>query len=393
MKTIYLGTSVLDRQPIKDLVQLGFFVFGTDINPNSLGKDAPSRFINIDSTDSHALRKRLFQLSAIDCSTFVYPSSERFIASSFDLNALINPEFIRHRNSYLIFQDKSLQKRLFKDLHIPSPNSFEVINIISSLDQSMSFPLIAKPMDGWASRGVSLINDQRELTSYLREYNPSNFKPILLEEYCGDGELTVGGVLKSGQYIPLFDYETIPHLPSFQVGHLIVSNNSTSFVELAHQYLSQILVHLGLENIPISANYIIKDSPLLLEITPTISLSFANLCINHLHYSPITLLHSIVFDIEYPEPCWQNQFVGLKQLFPDSEHSNILSNQKIDHVSQYSLTNKDILRLSSPDLTANNLLDTTKPVGLVFAQANTRQELITKLDAIAISFWQQFYQT
>ena len=60
---------------------------------------------------------------------------------------------------------------------------------------------------------------------------------------------------------------------------------------------------------------------------------------------------------------------------------------------QYSLTNKDILRLSSPDLTANNLLDTTKPVGLVFAQANTRQELITKLDAIAISFWQQFYQT
>ncbi|MDR2405874.1 MAG: 3-methylornithine--L-lysine ligase PylC [Deltaproteobacteria bacterium] len=81
--------------------------------------------------------------------------------------------------SFKVSRDKLRSKRLFRKLNVPTPKEFD--------PRAPLFPLIVKPKDKSGSAGVTLINNQRELSSYLKNIScdyPGEFlKSYVMEEY------------------------------------------------------------------------------------------------------------------------------------------------------------------------------------------------------------------
>lgn len=91
--------------------------------------------------------------------------------------------------------DKAMAKRIVSSAGIPTPR-FVVVEDASALERvEMPFPLFAKPLFEGSSMGIrkrSRIADVSELHDragqLLRDYR----EPVLIEEFCGGAEFTVG---------------------------------------------------------------------------------------------------------------------------------------------------------------------------------------------------------
>lgn len=100
--------------------------------------------------------------------------------------------------------DKSQTIQIAKNCDVPIPETFspKTIAEIDSIIEQLSFPIIVKPRIGYGARGVSLCNNEDEVSdAYTR--NLSLYGPSLIQEYipAGGDELGV---------YSLFNYDAEP---------------------------------------------------------------------------------------------------------------------------------------------------------------------------------------
>ncbi len=148
--------------------------------------------------------------------------------------------------------DLMQNKRVFKDLcrkyRVPTIPEYSINDHISEVD----FPVIVKPVDGCASRGISVCRTQEELkVAKEKALAESSSKRILIEKYIENGGMTnmVKYVAIDGGYY----LEAMGDRYVLNKG-LITSNTfyPSKFIDLwmknNNQYVCSLLKGIGLEN-------------------------------------------------------------------------------------------------------------------------------------------------
>ncbi len=102
-------------------------------------------------------------------------------------------------------------------------------------------PVVVKPVDGSAQRGVTEVREERELSDAVdRALAASRSGALVLEQYLDGDEFTVNGFLLEGQYFPMSITRRLLHPPpplGVCVAHRYPSllKNEAPLFELAHQ--------------------------------------------------------------------------------------------------------------------------------------------------------------
>lgn len=122
-----------------------------------------------------------------------------------------------------ICTNKYLQRNFFKENNIPSP-FYHLISKKGDLDTINSFPLIIKPVDSSASRGVKKVEDIVDLHS---QYN-------ITKEFSKSGEVLVEEFIEGKEYsVETFSQKGKHNIVAITEKRL-VKGNDTCFVENTH---------------------------------------------------------------------------------------------------------------------------------------------------------------
>ncbi|EAJ6188627.1 UDP-4-amino-4,6-dideoxy-N-acetyl-beta-L-altrosamine N-acetyltransferase [Campylobacter lari] len=107
-------------------------------------------------------------------------------------------------NSYevaLNTTDKSRMKDIFKKYHIPTARYEKIYNINELKNIKMNFPLVVKPSDRSAGRGVVKVYDIQQLTkAYLNAKEISYNKIVLVEEVIEGLQYSVETITSNGKH-------------------------------------------------------------------------------------------------------------------------------------------------------------------------------------------------
>lgn len=91
--------------------------------------------------------------------------------------------------------EKAICKRLVASAGVPTPRG----SVVRSADEpsvgTLTFPLIAKPLNEGSSMGIrnsSRVANKQELAAHLERITRDYDQPVLVEEFCSGAEFTVG---------------------------------------------------------------------------------------------------------------------------------------------------------------------------------------------------------
>ncbi|WP_419870656.1 ATP-grasp domain-containing protein [Chryseobacterium sp. CT-SW4] len=186
---------------------------------------------------------------------WVFPDSKEGIQSSIDkgadiiwLNTVLytgHPieEFLKMGISVVgqvpenvdLYDDKWVTNTLLKDHGLPIPKSIMISREnLENYTLDFDFPVVAKPIRGRGSQGVSLVRSQEELSSILKEMFSSNDfgEALYVEEFLAGEEVTIT-VMPPGNYsidhqnIPQKNYWSLPPVRRFNHENGIAPYNGT----------------------------------------------------------------------------------------------------------------------------------------------------------------------
>jgi biotin carboxylase len=157
------------------------------------------------------------------------------------------------RKSIENFRDKFKMKMCFQNAGINCAKGILISKeeIYPGLLKDYNYPLIMKPLDAYASRGVLKIQNYKELKSYLEETSgfSSNGK-VIIEEYIGGREFNAEGVCYQGESEIYAIVEKIrgsfPH--TIEMGHIIPPAIKEDEERIIVDTISSAIRALGMNN-------------------------------------------------------------------------------------------------------------------------------------------------
>ncbi|MCB1142190.1 MAG: ATP-grasp domain-containing protein [Leptospiraceae bacterium] len=167
------------------------------------------------------------------------------------------------------FYNKALLKKFLSENGISIPPQFLLEEITSANPGSIEFPLIAKPINSEAKKGIELIPNEKILSQFIRRQKSKYY----FEEFIDGPEFTVLGFVQNNQFqlVSVTDKYTTSYPPFLEIAHVI----PTSYPEFIGEiilYCKRIAQVTGLENGPMVAEF--KANKLgqlfLIEVMPEI---------------------------------------------------------------------------------------------------------------------------
>lgn len=183
-KRLLLLGSNLWKDSIKQFAKdNGVVLIFAGLYPGSLDEIA-DEFYRIDTTDSSVMIPFIIEHN-ID-GVFM-GGSEFIISKTCDyINQLGYPCYCT-KNQWDIMQNKHLFKDVCRKYNVPIIPEFDIDDRLSAND----FPVIVKPVDGCASRGISVCRSQEELDkAKVKALAESASKRLLIEKYIDNGGIT-----------------------------------------------------------------------------------------------------------------------------------------------------------------------------------------------------------
>ncbi|SDY23929.1 acetyl-CoA carboxylase biotin carboxylase subunit family protein [Thermoactinomyces sp. DSM 45892] len=132
----------------------------------------------------------------VDCVDSIFTTRERSVVLTEKLNQHFNMGVNQYTDPHVL-RDKSLMKQIWLENGFPTSKYLLHENGIDTSE--LSYPCIIKPIAGFSSTGVKLVDNETDLNSQLLQitmYNKiakddSNFMSVLLEEYFAGEEYSV----------------------------------------------------------------------------------------------------------------------------------------------------------------------------------------------------------
>lgn len=174
-----IGGSSLQRDFLHCVKRAGFISHVFDYDKNCVCKDEADFFhlISVDEKEQILALALKYQIAGIGTSASELGNiTACYVGEKLNLGT----------NSYqtaINTTDKSKMKEIFKRFNIPSA-SYLVVQDIKELEKlDLKFPLVIKPSDRSAGRGVMLVRDKSELLEHFEYCQSLAYnKKVLLEE-------------------------------------------------------------------------------------------------------------------------------------------------------------------------------------------------------------------
>ena len=114
-------------------------------------------------------------------------------------------EFYLSSDRLAILRDKSRMKAMFDELDIPYPKTAVVCKEDLEKDiEDLSFPVVTKPLDGWGSHGVYVLDSAEQVAERFDEVvSYSSGEAILVEEFNDGHELNTMTWVVDGEPVVL----------------------------------------------------------------------------------------------------------------------------------------------------------------------------------------------
>ncbi|MBN2669269.1 MAG: ATP-grasp domain-containing protein [Bacteroidales bacterium] len=151
------------------------------------------------------------------------------------------------------FRHKFTMKQVLQAAHIPCAKGIHITkDNFQSIDfTQFDFPLVVKPTDGYASRGVTVVKDSLELNQYLKEaFEFSIGGDIVIEEFIGGKEYNAEGVVFEGKvdFYAIIEKVSGAFPRTLEMGHLFPANINKAEEEIICQTVEKAVLALGMEN-------------------------------------------------------------------------------------------------------------------------------------------------
>lgn len=169
--------------------------------------------------------------------------------------------------------DKLLMKEAFYKKGVSTPHHEKITSVqrVKQAALKLGFPLMVKAVDSSGSRGVLIVEKEKQLEeAFLRARQVSHKSYVLAEEYIQAEEIGVDGFVKNGNLVFLAPHEkylfqggqaTVP------AGHSFPYRCSKKRLREIHRQMQLAVEAVGLDECPVNADVLVKgDKAWILEI-------------------------------------------------------------------------------------------------------------------------------
>lgn len=282
-RLLIVGASEKQIPIIQRAREMGNYVICIDGNPDSIGYQYSNEFKTIDINNYEecmrfAREKHIDGVATLS-STATLPTVN-YIAEK--MNLVGNPYVISE-----MLKDKYLIKKILKKNNCNISGKYFKINSLEDVDsikRYLRYPLVSKPCDGSASKGVNIIKKREDLMPCLEDsMKCSRISSIYLEEYIEGEEYSVESFVKNGEIIVLGIIKTTMRQERnglLDYGHSTPSGLSEEIEKDIENEVKTAIKALEIKNGSVNMDIIIRNStPYIIDLGPRIGL---NLIASHI---------------------------------------------------------------------------------------------------------------
>lgn len=255
MKSIFiLGASRLQVPAIKKAKEKGFYVYVLDYDPNAVGIKYADRFLEISTIDKEAVYRAALEFKP---DYIITSTSDMPVRTVSWVNEKLGKSTDISYSGALYATDKVAMRNRMKEVGVPIPVYYEVktFDDFSSIIPKMPQQFILKPADNAASRGVILVDKEKnpnyeELFDYCKKYSRSG--STLVEEYMVGPEVSVEAYSVDGvPHIITITDKMVTEIPFFvELGHTEPSRLTAKEQEDIRKVAESAIMAIGMQNGP-----------------------------------------------------------------------------------------------------------------------------------------------
>jgi len=238
--------------------------------------------MNVNTNDDQALETAVCEFASTHQVVGIYSSSEYWIEASARLALRLglpgaNPE------SIAICRNKRKQRQCFRNCHLPIP-LFHCVTSEHQLEQAintLSFPLVVKPVQGSGSVGVKLCRNREEVLAHSRMLLQQSVnerglpvpREVLIEEYLQGTEYSAEVF---GSDIVGITRKYLSNEPYFvEIGHDFPAQAPQDVLGAVRQCAMKALMAVGLSWGPVHVEIRVTEyGPIVIEINPRLAGGF-----------------------------------------------------------------------------------------------------------------------
>lgn len=390
---LILGAGVDQLPGIQKAKDMECYTITLDGNPNAVGKQISDEFYSVNIKDFQAIKSFLenYDIEKIDGVIAYGVDIPTIIAKTADY---IGVNYTIPTKSAIISEDKYESKVLMEENNISIPK-FKLVEDIENIyifAEKNGFPLIIKPVDNSASRGITFINNVTEIEkAYYYALEFSKNKKIIVESYLSGNQISSETLVIDGEIFHLGFLDRNYDKNEMFYPNIIEDGGDMPSVYIKNTHIKQltkfyevIAKKLNIKNGVIKGDLVIHDGQLyIIEFALRLSGgNFSTICIpNSSHHDIIkyaTMIHlNLPIDKIELNNEKKNDFISMRYKF--LEESNIKPNQKVkDILSKASIDNiiYTNIHYGKGSVIPDKTTDHSKRLGFVIAKGNSRKDAI-----------------
>lgn len=195
-KLLFLGTAAGAVSMVNYAKEQGAYVYVTDnLNVTPLSaKYYASEVLDYSTFDIDNLVKfaRSNEIDGVLCGV-----SENNLVKVRELCDVLGLPCYFTKEQWDLCQDKKKFRELCLKYGVPCPKEYTLSEV---RDNQVSFPIIIKPVDGFAGKGITICYDSQEFEdAYKLAINESKTKSVIIEDYVIGDEITAVYTIKDGE--------------------------------------------------------------------------------------------------------------------------------------------------------------------------------------------------
>lgn len=267
-KILVIGAGQMQLPLIRKCNALGYYTIVTDGSKNAPGLKEANAPLVIDTLDCENTLKagKEYGIDGVITGSDFPVNTVAYVCEQLNLKGI-------SRKGAEISTNKYLQRKILHDNHIAVPQFVHANNLSSVKDllQSFKYPLVIKPVDSSASRGVLKVHTKEELENAFPEaIQQSKSGQVIVEEFVKGNEYSVECLTQNGKtrMVAITEKTTIKSNSYFvEESHVIPADLSPLQTNEIGEYIQKIIPLFELDNAASHIEIKVTDKgPVLIEM-------------------------------------------------------------------------------------------------------------------------------
>jgi carbamoyl-phosphate synthase large subunit len=248
-KVLIIGAGTMQIPVIEKCKELGYESIATDADKNAPGMQIADIALEINTLDKTATldAAKKYKIDGI-ITTSDYPvRTVAYVCEQLGLKGLSEDAAKTCTNKYLLRENLSKH-----NIICPKYWKIKDLHEVTLIEKKLLYPLIVKPVDSSASRGVSKVSNYNQLETAVKEalvYSKSG--DVIIEEFLEGPEYSVESLTQNGKTIVIAITEKTTDSSSsyfVEVRHIIPANITSREEKEVKSLVKKVIKSIGLNN-------------------------------------------------------------------------------------------------------------------------------------------------